>query len=167
MIFEWFDAREAAEVGTALADHFAPPPSLDPETRKKSAAHGDQGGALEEILQRVDREVLTLRLNFYKKAKFANSFKWRLLENGVQQEIADEITQRLVLRLSANAQLEMEDGLDDSSNSQRNVNPKHLLSEANRCIAKGDYSDAVLFYQDRSEERRVGKECRSRWSPYH
>ena len=23
------------------------------------------------------------------------------------------------------------------------------------------------FFQDRSEERRVGKECRSRWSPYH
>src|SRR2546429_7307423 len=23
------------------------------------------------------------------------------------------------------------------------------------------------FYQSRSEERRVGKECRSRWSPYH
>ena len=23
------------------------------------------------------------------------------------------------------------------------------------------------FSDDRSEERRVGKECRSRWSPYH
>ena len=23
------------------------------------------------------------------------------------------------------------------------------------------------FYSSRSEERRVGKECRSRWSPYH
>ena len=23
------------------------------------------------------------------------------------------------------------------------------------------------FHEDRSEERRVGKECRSRWSPYH
>ena len=23
------------------------------------------------------------------------------------------------------------------------------------------------FAPDRSEERRVGKECRSRWSPYH
>ena len=23
------------------------------------------------------------------------------------------------------------------------------------------------LYQGRSEERRVGKECRSRWSPYH
>ena len=25
----------------------------------------------------------------------------------------------------------------------------------------------VLEMPDRSEERRVGKECRSRWSPYH
>ena len=25
----------------------------------------------------------------------------------------------------------------------------------------------VLVYTSRSEERRVGKECRSRWSPYH
>ena len=26
---------------------------------------------------------------------------------------------------------------------------------------------AVTSVPDRSEERRVGKECRSRWSPYH
>ena len=26
---------------------------------------------------------------------------------------------------------------------------------------------AALILQERSEERRVGKECRSRWSPYH
>src|SRR5258706_11932730 len=25
----------------------------------------------------------------------------------------------------------------------------------------------VVLFQERSEERRVGKECRSRWSPYH
>ena len=25
----------------------------------------------------------------------------------------------------------------------------------------------ILRYMARSEERRVGKECRSRWSPYH
>ena len=24
-----------------------------------------------------------------------------------------------------------------------------------------------ISYSSRSEERRVGKECRSRWSPYH
>ena len=26
---------------------------------------------------------------------------------------------------------------------------------------------AMLVMEHRSEERRVGKECRSRWSPYH
>ena len=40
----------------------------------------------------------------------------------------------------------------------------------NLVIDKGEYFnwDALIdevFY--RSEERRVGKECRSRWSPYH
>ena len=30
---------------------------------------------------------------------------------------------------------------------------------------RGDYLSA--FESSRSEERRVGKECRSRWSPYH
>ena len=30
----------------------------------------------------------------------------------------------------------------------------------------GRYLDEDLMYE-RSEERRVGKECRSRWSPYH
>ena len=27
--------------------------------------------------------------------------------------------------------------------------------------------DRILMNAERSEERRVGKECRSRWSPYH
>src|SRR3989442_8600742 len=35
----------------------------------------------------------------------------------------------------------------------------------------GDYNIKLRnirrFLADRSEERRVGKECRSRWSPYH
>ena len=44
---------------------------------------------------------------------------------------------------------------------------KHLI-ELNR---KGvvSFRNVVTFNMDeyRSEERRVGKECRSRWSPYH
>ena len=30
-----------------------------------------------------------------------------------------------------------------------------------------DPADSPESIYDRSEERRVGKECRSRWSPYH
>src|SRR2546429_4639337 len=32
---------------------------------------------------------------------------------------------------------------------------------------KGADKDGRPVYDERSEERRVGKECRSRWSPYH
>ena len=32
----------------------------------------------------------------------------------------------------------------------------------------GTYADSIAHFNSaRSEERRVGKECRSRWSPYH
>jgi len=34
-------------------------------------------------------------------------------------------------------------------------------------IDSGEMSEKRLQRKKRSEERRVGKECRSRWSPYH
>src|SRR5256884_5988381 len=34
-------------------------------------------------------------------------------------------------------------------------------------IGLSDLLNIFIFRRDRSEERRVGKECRSRWSPYH
>src|SRR2546429_7062387 len=34
-------------------------------------------------------------------------------------------------------------------------------------IFLGAARPAFLAFAERSEERRVGKECRSRWSPYH
>ena len=36
-----------------------------------------------------------------------------------------------------------------------------------RCAGRGNKVVFAQFLKDRSEERRVGKECRSRWSPYH
>ena len=37
----------------------------------------------------------------------------------------------------------------------------NVINDAKKQAAKDS------FYENRSEERRVGKECRSRWSPYH
>ena len=37
-----------------------------------------------------------------------------------------------------------------------------IAVELARCGA-----EVAIHYAHRSEERRVGKECRSRWSPYH
>ena len=50
--------------------------------------------------------------------------------------------------------------------SQTLISEVRELLEANGIII--DEAKTDLFEKDvRSEERRVGKECRSRWSPYH
>jgi hypothetical protein len=85
MILEWFDASEATKIGVELADQFAPQQVTRAATHGNQSARRKQADELHVILQRADREVPGLRLNFYKKAKFANSFKWRLLENGVKK----------------------------------------------------------------------------------
>src|SRR5271156_1368036 len=100
MIMQWFDASEATKIGVELADQYAPQAISPGATRGNQSAPRKHGDELRLILQRADREVRGLRLNFYKKAKFANSFKWRLLENGVEKTLADEVTQTLVLHLS-------------------------------------------------------------------
>ena len=38
-------------------------------------------------------------------------------------------------------------------------------TQATRALKEEGYR--VILVNSRSEERRVGKECRSRWSPYH
>ena len=55
-----------------------------------------------------------------------------------------------------------------------NNDPRLSLSELNSLRANSQQLTDALVYNftgdaalDRSEERRVGKECRSRWSPYH
>src|SRR2546429_9764525 len=60
---------------------------------------------------------------------------------------------------------------------ERDVIQPHALGKFKDLLTATAKSPAMLFYLDnflsvdpratRSEERRVGKECRSRWSPYH
>ena len=47
-----------------------------------------------------------------------------------------------------------------------NVKIGNFVTIRNVRIKKDDYGFTVAMPK-RSEERRVGKECRSRWSPYH
>jgi hypothetical protein len=102
MILEWFNAQLAVEAGTSLADTFAPPIGSRSVGRAKKERSKDAGRSLQGIFDRLDREIRVLRLNFYKRVKFANSFKWRLMENGVEKTMADQVTHSLLLRLCAN-----------------------------------------------------------------
>src|SRR3712207_7176255 len=47
--------------------------------------------------------------------------------------------------------------------------PASTIASSTLSACSGDMSavDPMTTIDGRSEERRVGKECRSRWSPYH
>ena len=53
------------------------------------------------------------------------------------------------------------------------LTPRQIVAELDKyIIGQQDAKRAVAIalrnrWRRRSEERRVGKECRSRWSPYH
>ena len=60
----------------------------------------------------------------------------------------------------ANKAVQTEDG-----RTVYNIDPDKCI-RCGACVK--DCSHGARTYEDdRSEERRVGKECRSRWSPYH
>src|SRR5260221_4898819 len=58
-----------------------------------------------------------------------------------------------------------------SKGVDRSMNPRSLLLAGVIFIMQIAHAFGEVSYRtvnvDRSEERRVGKECRSRWSPYH
>ena len=63
-------------------------------------------------------------------------------------------------------------GLVSPSYKVYDFNTDLLMSEYARVVVKQPnmiykYNNASVQGASRSEERRVGKECRSRWSPYH
>jgi tetratricopeptide (TPR) repeat protein len=148
MIVNWFSAGQAVEVGAALADKVASSAisgaAPDADHRQRTA----KGEALQEILQRADRELRELRLNFYKRAKLANSFKWRLLEKGVGKQLADEVTQTLILHLSVSPAGVQPNPSNDAAVRRSPGDAKQLLAQGDRCMITGAYAEAVDYYQE-------------------
>ena len=65
--------------------------------------------------------------------------------------------------------------LEGANHPDRNAQFEHINKNVQDFIDKGfsvisvdtKKKENIWNYKNRSEERRVGKECRSRWSPYH
>ena len=86
-----------------------------------------------------------------------NSTAVRLGEHGTVRELA---ASALYHRTDANEFDRFKYTRPEKINSRRYA--VHLRFENARVGM-----EQMVVYTDRSEERRVGKECRSRWSPYH
>jgi len=149
MIFEWLNAREAAEIGAALADEFAPRPE---SAGTRGSPPSDASDSMEKLLRRADSEVRPLDLNFYKRAKFANSFKWRLIENGVARETADNVTQSLVVYLSqGQAPSPGQNSADAPANRPDRAKVQQLFHRGNTFFAQGNYAEAAALYEEAVE----------------
>jgi tetratricopeptide (TPR) repeat protein len=148
MTLAWLDGREAAEIGAALAEEFAPRST----SVVQGSAQSSPSGSLEQLLRRADREVRPLQLNFYKKAKFANSFKWRLIENGVARKIADEVTQSLVVHLSQRELPALnQKPADAPANRPDRAKAQQLFSRGNKLSEQGAYAEAAALYEQAVE----------------
>jgi hypothetical protein len=89
----WFDAREAQEFGKSLAQFFIERVPLDP-TKKNSPKK--QQETLNKMLTQLSVFKLKAKLNFYKKAKLWNAFKWALYEAGYDREAVDQMVSELI-----------------------------------------------------------------------
>jgi len=149
-ILGWFNASEAAKIGIELAEKLVPGAANPGEPQGNKLTREILVGDLEMVFQQAERQLSGLRLNFFKKAKLANSFKWRLLESGIEGSLADEITQGLVLQLSgARAHTPLSRPAEGVAADRPHPRPaKHLLAQANRSMAQGDYSEAIGIYEE-------------------
>jgi len=90
-MLSWLDASEFQRFGEALAakvDTLA-----GPQRKRKLSAHEVR----RRLLSDIDSFKQQHQGNFYKKAKFGNAFKWKLLQAGHDQVFVDDLTNELMV----------------------------------------------------------------------
>ena len=153
-MLNWLNAREATAVGTALADHFVLQTAAESSgARRKQTGPGSQRqllqSFLQKFLQKVDRDTKPLELNVFKRAKLANSFKWRLLDKGVEREVVDELTQALLRRLTGSpGSPTTAHNAPAAPHRLRSGDISGLLARGNECMARAAYTEATDHYRE-------------------
>lgn len=99
MALSWFDANEEKALGVSLAQFFVGQhPADSADMRGTFTADGR-----EETLAAMAGQLMQFKqehaLNIYKKAQFANAFKWALKEAGYDPAYIAQLTNWLLLRL--------------------------------------------------------------------
>lgn len=96
---ERFNTKIAAEIGLKLADHVLAARAGTGRKSRNTQSSGQDAMVL-SFLAQVDRDARPLRLGIFRRAKLANTFKWRLLESGVDGAVVDSLTKLMLVQLS-------------------------------------------------------------------
>jgi Tfp pilus assembly protein PilF len=118
----------------------------------KSPRSDDFQKLLQKFVYRVDREALPLHMNVFQRAKLANSFKWRLLERGVDNGLVEELTRALVVRLNGGAaqpEVAAKPAAAAAAAGPNGGGQVHtLLARGNELLAKGDSAAAARCFEE-------------------
>ena len=84
-------------------------------------------------------------------------------------EKIDKLDRQILNIISKNARIPFKDVAEECGVSRAAIHQRvQRMIDMNVIVGSGYHiNPKILGYNTRSEERRVGKECRSRWSPYH
>jgi hypothetical protein len=108
-MFSWFNATEFQRFGEELAVVFMEDkPGAGEANRKlrrmlkvKGKGKGKGSDPVQDTLRKLVVRISAFEArkdaNVYKKAKFANAFKWKLREAGYDAAFADELAKELVI----------------------------------------------------------------------
>lgn len=96
MIFQWFASAEATELGNSLAKTYLGSAQKGGHKSEKKQQKKNTA-LLNSMASQINTFKKDHKLNFYKKAKIANAFKWTLLDAGYTPAEVDDITRDLIL----------------------------------------------------------------------
>ena len=94
----WFDARDAVDFGESLAAFFVERISTDAALKDDKKSTAKRREVLNKMSQQVVRFKLEHKTNMYQRAKFANSFKWKLRDAGYESSFVDSVTKFVLLQ---------------------------------------------------------------------
>ena len=102
MLFDWFDAKEASLIGIRLAD------DLSKELAKTNNKHSkkelvNRAKVIQKVFSQFNQMKQKTKVNFYKKSKLINEFRWRLTETGHDNEFIELMVKELLLYINQTA----------------------------------------------------------------
>src|SRR5690349_13799597 len=99
MLTDWFNSKEAAHMGVKLANDLSQElAKINKKQPKKEIAN--RAKAIQKVFAQLDLFKQKTQLNFYKKSKLINEFRWRLAEIGHDKEFVQILTKELVLYIN-------------------------------------------------------------------
>lgn len=98
MISDWFDASAAEAFGNELAEFYDAKFRAN-EKAKHQKKQEKQQKLIEQCLQKTRQFKASHKLNFYKKAKLGNAFRWKLKDMGHDEQLIELLTKDVLLAL--------------------------------------------------------------------